>query len=152
MARPTVYTKEVADEICQRIAAGESLRTICADEHLPAKSTFLMWLGQAEPPEGLLDQYARARDIQIDGFVDEIPDIADDGSNDWMAQRDKEGQLTGWRENGESIKRSSLRVDTRFKLAAIHAPKKYGLTTKHTGADGEGPIAITLTPVEQSVA
>ena len=27
--RPTVYTKELADRICVRIAGGESLRKIC---------------------------------------------------------------------------------------------------------------------------
>ena len=29
--RPTEYTEEIGDTICERIADGERLRTICAD-------------------------------------------------------------------------------------------------------------------------
>jgi hypothetical protein len=37
--RPSDYTQEIADLICERIADGESLRAICAGDDMPNKST-----------------------------------------------------------------------------------------------------------------
>ncbi len=57
-------------------------------------------------------------------MAEEIQDIADDGTNDWMEVNGRE--VTGWKENGESIQRSKLRVDTRKWLMAKMKPKRYG--------------------------
>ena len=43
MGRPTIFTPELAREIPTRLAEGESLRKICADEHMPARSTVYEW-------------------------------------------------------------------------------------------------------------
>lgn len=53
-------------------------------------------------------------------MADEIIEIADDGSNDWM---EREGKAAP---NGEMVNRSRLRVDTRKWLMSKMAPKKYG--------------------------
>ena len=37
MARPTKYTTKMGDEICKRLAEGESLNRICKDEHIADK-------------------------------------------------------------------------------------------------------------------
>jgi hypothetical protein len=107
---------------------------------MPAKSTVLLWLTKPEY-SAFLDQYTRAREVQADSLVDEIPDIADDGSNDWMERRDAEGGNVGWRENGEAIGRSRLRIDARKWLAGQMKPKVYGerKSVELTGKDG-GPI------------
>src|SRR5438067_9448900 len=42
--RPTIRSKEIENEICHRIARGESLRHICLDPKMPCRDTFFRWL------------------------------------------------------------------------------------------------------------
>jgi hypothetical protein len=42
--RPTIRSKEVENEICYRIAHGESLRHICLDPNMPCRDTVFRWL------------------------------------------------------------------------------------------------------------
>ncbi|EJK83545.1 hypothetical protein [Rhizobium sp. AP16] len=121
--RPTKFTIKTSDIICDRIANGESLRSICLDEALPAKSTVFAWLTQHE---AFRTKYALAREAQADVLVDEMIDIADDGSNDWMEKKNADGELIGWQENGEALRRSQLRISTRQWIAEKMRPKKYG--------------------------
>lgn len=130
--RPSEFAQAKADLICERIADGESLRSICFDEEMPSKSTVCRWLGEYP---SFQDQYARAREIQADSLFDEIIDIADDGSNDWMERKNSDGENVGWQENGEALRRSVLRVDARKWMAGKLRPKKYGekLDVAHSG-------------------
>src|SRR5690606_31084702 len=108
----------VADQICERIACGESLRRICLDETMPALSTVFRWLYANEV---FRDQYSRAREAQQEYLALEILEIADDGSNDTYI--DEEGKP---RVDHDVIQRSRLRVDTRKWIMSKMAPKKYG--------------------------
>ncbi|MBX5008145.1 terminase small subunit-like protein [Rhizobium lentis] len=121
--RPTKFTQSLANVICARIADGESLRSICRDETMPGKSTVLAWLADDDKAD-FRTKYAQAREIQADGFVDEMVEIADDGSNDWMKRQF--GEETRWVENGEALRRSQLRIATRQWIAEKLKPKKYG--------------------------
>lgn len=125
MARPTTYTQEIADTVCERIAVGQSLRSICDDDAMPALRTVFDWLAR-EDREDFRTKYARAREAQADSMFDDIIDIADDGRNDWMEKKDSEGETIGWRENGEAMRRSQLRIEARKWMAAKLQPKKYG--------------------------
>lgn len=71
--RPTKYTDDLRDEICVRMAEGESLRSICRDEKMPALSTVLLWV--TEDREGFSVHYARARESQAHTHVDEMMDL-----------------------------------------------------------------------------
>lgn len=135
--RPSDYTQETAAAICARIASGESLRTICETESMPASSTVFLWLSKhAEFSE----QYARAREAQTEALAEDILEIADDARNDWMER--KHGDVVSWVENGEAMQRSRLRVDARKWLMAKMAPKKYGDKVA-IGGDADGaPITI----------
>lgn len=117
MGRPSVYTQEIADSICERIADGESLRNICLGDEMPCRSSVFKWLNENK---SFSDQYARAREAQADHMADEILAIADETDRDTI---DTEG---GERANNEWIARSRLRVDARKWLASKMAPKKYG--------------------------
>ena len=121
VGRPSTYTQEIADEICGQLAEGTSLRTICLADDMPAKSTVFKWLREQE---GFSDQYARAKEESADALVEEILDIADDGSNDWMERENKDGSTTTVL-NGEHVQRSRLRVDTRKWIASKLKAKKY---------------------------
>lgn len=135
--RPSSFTQEIADTICTRIADGESLRAICRDDAMPGKTTVFRWLLDEKYRE-FWDQYARAREMQADTFVDEIPDIADDGSNDWMLRNGKDG-VPGYVENGEALNRSRIRIDARKWMAGKLRPKKYGekVVSEVSGPDGK---------------
>ncbi|MEV5054663.1 terminase small subunit protein [Agrobacterium radiobacter] len=141
MARPTVYSGDVADAICERISEGESLRTICDDEAMPSLRTVFNWLAD-ERYSAFCTKYTRAREVQADTLFDEMIDIADDGRNDWMEKKNADGENIGWSENGEALRRSDLRIKTRQWMASKLQPKKYGekLDVQHGGK-------IALTPV-----
>ena len=42
--RPTGHTEELAIEICNRLSVGETVRSICKDEHTPSESTVRRWI------------------------------------------------------------------------------------------------------------
>lgn len=119
--RPSTYTPEVADAICDRIAEGASLRAICADEAMPGRTTVNRWLREKAE---FRDQYARAREEQAEHLLDEILEIADDATNDFMTIT--KGDVSYEVENKEWTSRSKLRVDTRKWAMSKLAPKKYG--------------------------
>ena len=130
--RPSIYTEELVDELMARIASGESLRTIAKQPHMPSVVTIFEWM---RTKEGFSKRYAIAKEEQADALVEEMLDIADNGTNDWMASEEEDG---GVRYNGDAVQRSRLRVDTRKWCAAKLKPKKYGdsSTIKHADADG----------------
>lgn len=143
--RPEVYTEEIAAEVCNRLAQGESLRSICRDESLPGRTTITKWI--IEDKNGFASQYARAKDIGLDEMADEIFDIADDSRNDWVKKIGKNG-APYVALNDEAISRARLRVDARKWYLSKLAPKRYGekLQTEHTGS-----VSIVATPLDEKL-
>lgn len=88
--RPTKFTKVLANKICERIAEGESVRTIVKDEDMPSASTIFRWLLDDDKKE-FWEQYEKARNIQAELMFEELLEIADDGANDWMEREDRDG-------------------------------------------------------------
>ena len=101
--RPSSFTDELAEEICARLAAGESLRSICRDDHMPDRATVANWCSR---DEHFFSQYTRAREFGLDELADEVIEIADAGSGD--AVRDR------------------IRFDARRWYLSKLAPKRYG--------------------------
>mgnify|MGYP000518903851 CR=1 FL=1 len=83
--RPTKYTDKLADRICAQLADGDSLHTVCHADDMPCKATIFNWM---RTNEAFLDQYTRAKQESADALTDEMLDIADDASNDWMDRLD----------------------------------------------------------------
>ena len=71
--RPSAHTPEIADEICHRIAGGESLRSVCREEHMPAFSTVLLWV--VHDREGFSDQYHASREAAGYAHADEALEL-----------------------------------------------------------------------------
>lgn len=134
--RPTTFTEELALDICFRVSEGESLREICRDEKMPARSSVHKWLLENEK---FSDQYAKAYDLHAADKFDEMFEIADDGSNDWMERQNEKGEVIGEMLNHEHVQRSRLRIDTRKWALARMAPKKYGDRIAVAG-DEDSPI------------
>lgn len=135
--RPSKFSQEVADAICERLANGETLTSICEDENLPAVSTVIKWTQDKEKTE-FYEQYARAREIGYLRMADEILDCADDGRNDWITRKTRGGgEIEVF--NKEAAERSKLRVDTRKWLLSKALPKIYGdkldVNAKHEAGD-----------------
>lgn len=60
MARPSLYTPELADVICQRVVM-KSLNAVCKAEDMPAASTVYAWLIEHKE---FSDKYGRAREAR----------------------------------------------------------------------------------------
>ena len=117
--RPSAYTPEIGNEICERIANGESLQAICRDPRMPRRQMVLRYL-DADPD--FRAQYIRAREAQADLLAEQVIEIADKAT-------------------AKTALAARLRFDARRWYAGKVAPKKYGekITSEHTGPDG-GPI------------
>lgn len=123
MGAPSTFTEELAETICDLLGEGRSLRSICADEGMPAKFTVQRWLAANE---SFRAQYARARELQAEHFADEIIEIVDTETDAAVAR---------------------VRMDARKWAASKLAPKKYGdkIQQEHSGPDG-GKIAFEWLP------
>lgn len=147
---PDKYTEQIGDYICEQLAAGLPLKAICRvarskDSDFPDESTVRHWA--ANPNHPFSPRYEAARLTGYMSMAEELLEIADDGSNDWMEYHDKDGESLGWKLNGEHVQRSRLRADTRKWLLSKALPKIFGeqSTTRHTGADGEA-IKVEVKP------
>src|SRR5258705_5216169 len=105
--RPSEYSQEIASDICERIAGGESLRAIGQQEGMPSDRSIYRWLADPDRDD-FRQQYARAREQQCEYFLEEIFEIADDGSRDSFTDSDGYERI-----NHDHINRSRLRVDAR---------------------------------------
>jgi hypothetical protein len=132
MGAPSTFTQEIADEICAQLSDGRSLRSVCLAEGMPDKCTVFRWI-RAHPE--FAKQYAIAKEEAADAWVEEILDIADDGTNDWI---DVEGKKVF---NSEHVQRSRVRIDTRKWIASKLKAKKYGDKITHEGSE-DAPITI----------
>jgi hypothetical protein len=132
-------TDELFDEICERMVDGESVRTICKDDHMPAIST-LMKILRTNPDR--TSQYALAMQMRADAMFEETLNIADDGSNDYMLKNADDP--TSFALNGEHVQRSKLRVDTRKWALGRMNPKKYGEKTFIGGVE-DAPVKVQNT-------
>lgn len=113
-----ILSVAVADEICERIANGESLRSICQDDWMPTTTTVYRWL--QDYPD-FRDQYADARARQADHYADQIVTIAD---------------------TADDANKARLQIDARKWVAAKLLPKKYGERTTQTIEGGEKPLEV----------
>ena len=125
MGRKTIYNNTIADNICFRLAGGESLKSVCRDPKMPSVQTIYDWLNRYDE---FLNKYRDARDKQLETYADEIIEIADDARNDWVEREGKNGKYTIL--NNEHVLRSRLRIDTRKWIAERLKPKKYGTKTE----------------------
>lgn len=141
VGRPSVYTHEKAEEIFRRLVEGESLRSICRDDHMPAISTVFRWMREID---GFSEHYARAKEEQADTLADEIIDISDEADT---VVKDMGDGLTAVVFDSTAVARNRLRVDARKWVASKLKPKKYGekIQQEHSGNVGFG-LSINRRP------
>ena len=120
--RPSVYTKDLGEQICRRIASGESLKSICRCDSMPGEGTVRGWV--LDDRDSFSALYARARTLQAERWADEIVDIADDGTNDYVERLRNGETLSEF--DAEHVQRSKLRVDARKWMLSKLLRKTYG--------------------------
>jgi len=134
--RPTIYTQELADKICEKIAQGSSMRKACKDDDMPTISTVFCWF---RTKEGFSAQYAKATEERTEAMAEDILDISDDASLDVLTEKKIKGPdgkfINVQIENKEFTNRSRLRVDTRKWIMSKMKPKKYGDKVDVTSGD-----------------
>ena len=137
----SLYRKPIADEICRRLANGESLRAICRTEGMPPESTVRTWV--VNDFRGFAAIYARSRDVGLDCMAEEILEVAN------TPEIGEEVITTNGSttvKTGDMVAHRKLRVDTMKWYLCKLAPKKYGerLDMLHRG-DPAQPIVISGT-------
>ena len=127
IGRPSKFTKELADKICECLANGDSLRKICASGNMPEARTVHRW---ANENSAFCQQYAHAREKQAEFYADEIIEIAD-------------SVIAA----AEEVAKARLQIDARKWHASKLAPKKYGdKVTQYVSHSGH--VATTDVPLE----
>lgn len=126
------YSQELADEICERMALGETLTAIVKDEHMPEEKSVYRWR-QRRPDFG--QAYVRARVDQMHAWSDEIISLADDAEGDFRIKVDlnspelerieKDGFIR-FRYTKRQVSRVALMIDTRKWLMSRIAPEDFG--------------------------
>ena len=130
VGRPSKFTQELADEICEQLTSGLSLRKICQADDMPSVSMVMRWL---DSDEQFREQYARAREAQADVIFDEMLEIADECR---IGKKTKKTGNVLEVSTGDMVERSRLMIDARKWVLARMSPKKYGekVTQEHTGS------------------
>lgn len=147
--RPSLYSDELALQICERLADGETLRAVCATPGYPDERTVRRWALDDKHP--FSPQYTRARELGYHKMADDLIEIADDGTNDYVTKSNKDGS-TYEALNAEHVQRSRLRVDIRKWLLSKALPKMWGDKLELTGKDGKDliPEETTMTKIEMA--
>lgn len=120
--QPYTNRDEVIEEICDRLAAGESFSSIARDSHMPGWATLYAW---RDSDTDTADKLRRAREageyqiahdatLIVDGLLP-VPGVPSDPTRD------------------------RARADIRLKLLARMSPKRWGESTqlRHADADGQ---------------
>jgi hypothetical protein len=134
--RPSKYTPEIAQEICERLADGEPLRQICRDDGMPEWRTIYDWMYRddalGEAGTGLSAAIARARELGQDAIAEDIFH---------EVSQDPERILSegGGRIDSGYVQLIRARADIKLKLLAKWNPKRYGDRVQLAG-DAENPL------------
>lgn len=132
------YTEAVADQICERISDGETLRAICRSPGMPAWRTVYGWL---VAHDDFSARIARAREMGYDAISQEALDIADTPLEGVRTEVADDGKTKETRE--DMLGHRKLQIETRLKLLAKWDPKRYGEKIVHAG-DPESPLVAQL--------
>lgn len=124
IGRPSKFSQDMAENICEQIANGKSLRSICTEDGMPSATTVFKWLNENQD---FSEQYARARDRQADHYFEEIVEIADSVEADSAA-----------------VAKARLQVDARKWTLSKLAPKKYGEKTELDVKSSDGSMTPTV--------
>jgi hypothetical protein len=115
MARPSEFTKEVGDKVCQQIANGLSMRSVCAPDEMPDMSTVFRWL---RTDEEFCKQYARATEERTEAQNEMLLELGDEAQE--LAQN------VDPKAANAVVSAVKLKADNLKWVMSKMKPKKYG--------------------------
>jgi len=111
--RPTEYIKEIGESICDRLVEDENLRSICAEAGMPDVPTVSSWISNNGE---FRDMYAVAREFQAHCIADEVIELVNDASGDWVEKVRPNGRVV-WGPDRKNLPRCLLRCEVRHWVA-----------------------------------
>jgi hypothetical protein len=138
--RPSTYNNAKADEICDRLAGGESLLKICQDDLIPPQSVVFQWLHRN--PE-FAEKYARARESWAEAEFERMFEIADTVLIGEKVKTSSDGTVETI--TGDMVERAKLQVDARKWALARMSVRRFGdrQAIEHSGPGGT-PISVSV--------
>ena len=115
--RPTKFTPELGETICELIACGSLMKDAAREVGIPPE-TVCRWVAKHED---FREAYATARVLRTEVWAEELVEIADDASHDYRI--DQEGNCIF---DAENVHRARLRIDTlKWQLVRLD-PRLWG--------------------------
>ena len=140
MGRPSKYTPEIVEEICERLSKGEPLAQICRSDGMPHPTTVRDWMAAMTDVSLAI---AQARENGEDVIAAECLLIADTPQEGVEVTTSEKGVFE---KRGDMLGHRKLQIETRLKLLAKWNPKKWGekvdVTSKDEKIEG-GTLHIT---------
>src|ERR1035437_7416782 len=112
--RPTLYTEELTDNICDLIADGNSLKKIAAMEGMPDKASMFRWLSSYKR---FSDNYARATEQRTEAQLEMLNELGDTAI--------ELSQSTGEKRAGAVVQAIRVKADNLKWVMSKMKPKKY---------------------------
>lgn len=131
VGRPSDYTKETAEKLCEILSQGKSLRTACLKDDMPSIATVFKWM--RDYPE-FLKQYEQAKVESSEALNEVILDLGDEAINMSQGVDPKVSNAV--------VSAYKLKADNLKWYMSKMKPKKYGDKIDHTtnGKDLPTPI------------
>lgn len=130
------YTKILGEQICERLAQGETLKAIC-DELKLGMTTIYRWQGVY--PE-FAESYARAREFQARSWFEEMIQAAKTPEYGEVKESGVDGEGNTWEKTKreDQVAHRRLKIDTLKWAVSKILPREYGdrVTTEIVGKDG----------------
>lgn len=142
MGRPSLYSDELLEAVCDKLATGIPLAVIGREPGMPKYRTVKDWEDEVgedgKPTERALKVSAALARACAEGrevIGAECLEIADDGHRDFIIKRNKDGsEYEAY--DAEHVQRARLKIDTRLKLLAVWDRAKWGDKVQHANAEG----------------
>jgi len=119
--RPSKFTEELFEAICERVAQGETLAAICREPGMPHPSTFRDW---ANSDESLSRRFGRAREDGEDAIAEKSREIV-------LAPAVMTLTEHGEKVDAGDVALRKVQSEHLLKLLAKFNPKRWGDRTQH---------------------
>lgn len=145
---PVEYTHRLSEQICARLANGESGAEICREKGMPSWQVLSHWV--RTKPE-FAKRYRIAREMGCEYWADEIIMISDDARNDYVDRLNRRGEIVGRALDREHFERGRLRVQCRQWVASKILRATYGDNAALMNAVGAASNAETRNSLIDSI-
>lgn len=115
MARPSDYTQELADKICEELASGKSLRSVTREESMPAMSSVFKWLRENK---AFSEQYVTACEERVESQHENLLEYGEEAV--------ELAQSVDFKASSAVVSAVKLKSDNLKWSMSKMKPKKYG--------------------------